>query len=948
MTAARIRREFIDFFVSKHGHVFVPGSPVVPHDDPTLLFTNAGMNQFKDVFLGHGERPYRRAANSQKCIRAGGKHNDLEDVGRDHYHHTFFEMLGNWSFGDYFKAEAIEWAFALLTGWGLDRERLYVTVFEGSAAEGLEPDTEAQEIWTQYVDPSCISRWGKKDNFWEMGDSGPCGPCSEIHYDFTDDCSGRHLVNTGDPRVVELWNLVFIQFNRGKDGTLSPLPARHVDTGMGLERLTRVLQGKNSNYDIDLFAPIFLAIKSHTGAHPYRGTLDDPVDVAYRVIADHVRCLTAAITDGAWPSNEGRGFVLRRILRRAVRHARQTLGVAGPLLCDLVPSVVESLGDAFPELTARPDRVAEVIRDEEESFLRTLDRGLRLFSEAVARSQSAGATRVAADDAFRLHDTYGFPIDLTRVMAEERSLEVDLDGYERLMEEARQRSRGATRDAEHLAIPPDAVARLRHLGVPPTVDSRKYDPHPLDTEILAIWNGADFDNAAHLGRHVAIITGRTNHYAEAGGQVGDAGTIAADVFDLGTIPGRGRAGTEPSGDGRFEVEDTEAAGGYVLHVGRVIDGQLRLRDRVTVTIDRPRRAAVAANHTATHLLNFALREIVGPEEDQKGSLVAPDRLRFDFTCPHAMSDEQILETERIVNERIGWELPVYDKVMPLALARSITGVRAIFGEKYPDPVRVVSIGVPLAEITADPESPGWRSASIELCGGTHLANTSQAGRLLIVSEQALAAGVRRMTAVTGPAAIAAEAAGSGLEERARRAERLAGEDLARELDELSALVDELTMGAVVRNRIKTMLDPLRQRAKTARKAQQAESRAGAVEEARRIAAAAKGPVIIEPLEGAGRDDLLSAMDAIRAKHAGAAVMLLGLDVPASKVAIVARVPQPLIEKGLKAGDWVRAAAEACGGRGGGRPDMAQAGGTDLGRIDEAIAAARAHARRFLP
>ncbi len=947
MTAARIRREFIDFFVGRHAHVFVPGSPVVPHEDPTLLFTNAGMNQFKDVFLGHGDRPYRRAVNSQKCIRAGGKHNDLEDVGCDHYHHTFFEMLGNWSFGDYFKAEAIEWAWELLTGWGLDRKRLYVTVFEGNAAEGLEPDTEAQEIWTQYVDPSHISRWGKKDNFWEMGDSGPCGPCSEIHYDFTDDCSGRHLVNRGDPRVVEMWNLVFIQFNRGKDGTLAPLPAKHVDTGMGLERLTRVLQRKNSNYDIDLFAPIFRAIEAHTGAHPYRGTLEDPVDVAYRVIADHVRCLTAAITDGAWPSNEGRGFVLRRILRRAVRHAHQTLGVQGPLLCDLVPPVVETRGDAFPELAARPDRVADVIRDEEESFLRTLDRGLRLFSEALDRSRAAGAVRIAACDAFRLHDTYGFPIDLTRVMATEHGMDVDLEGYERLMEEARRISRGAARGEERLAVPPEALARLRHLGVPPTVDSHKYDPHPLDTEILAIWNGSDFDNAAHMGRHVALITGRTNHYAEAGGQVGDTGTIAADVFDLGALPGRGLSGIEPSGDGRFEVEDTEAFGGYVLHVGRVTDGQLRLRDRVTITVDRPRRAAIAANHTATHLLNFALREIVGPEEDQKGSLVAPDRLRFDFTCPHALGDEQILEAERIVNERIGWELPVYAAVMPLALARSITGVRAIFGEKYPDPVRVVSIGVPLSEITADPQSPHGRSASIELCGGTHLAETSQAGRFVIVSEQALASGVRRITAVTGPGALAADAAGRSLEERARRAERLSGEELGRELDEVSALVDELTMGAVARGRIKALLEPLRQRAKAARKAQQAESRAGAVEEARRIASAATGPVIVERLDAAGRDELLGAMDAIRARHAGAAVMLLGADAAASRVAIVARVPQALIDRGLKAGDWVRVAAEACGGRGGGRPDMAQAGGTDPGRIDDAIAAAKAHVQRFL-
>ncbi|MHC4615599.1 MAG: alanine--tRNA ligase, partial [Planctomycetota bacterium] len=908
--------------------------PVVPHDDPSLLFANAGMNQFKDVFLGQGSRDYRRAVNSQKCIRAGGKHNDLEDVGKDHYHHTFFEMLGNWSFGDYFKAEAIKWAWSLLTdpppeGWGLEKDRLYATVFGGNDAEGLPPDTEAEEIWKQYIDPDRISRWGKKDNFWEMGETGPCGPCSEIHYDFTPDKSGAGLVNLGDPLVIELWNLVFIQFNRGGDGALTPLPARHVDTGMGLERLVRILQHQDSNYGIDLFTPIFKAIEAHTGAHPYRGSLDDPVDIAYRVIADHVRCLTAAITDGAWPGNEGRGYVLRRILRRAVRHAHQTLQTTGAWLYELVPTVVRTLGDAFPELEQRPDKVADVIRDEEESFLRTLDRGLELFTRAVDDAGAAGRTEIAAGDAFKLHDTFGLPIDLTRVMAEERGMTVDLDGYEKLMAEARERSRQATSEKEPMELPAEAIAKLKSLGAEATLDGDKFEGRPVDSTVLAIWNGSTFDDAALTGRRVGVILDRTNHYAEAGGQVGDEGTIQTD------------------GNCRFEVENTEACAEYVLHIGQVTEGTLRVGDGVTVSVDRARRESIRANHTATHLLNFALREVIGPEEDQKGSLVAPDRLRFDFSCPHAMNDEQIDQTQRRVNQDIEQKAPVFAEVVPLAQARSINGVRAVFGEKYPDPVRVVSIGVRLDEVLTDPADERWRLYSIELCGGTHLSDTSEASHFVIVGEQALAAGVRRITALTGSAALAAEATANGLEQRARAAANLDDDRLSGEVDQLSALLEESTIGTMSRGRITTLVEPLRKRAKKIRKAHQAETRAGLVDEARRIAASADGPIIVQRLPGANPNDLLSAMDAIRSKHPGAAVMLIGADEQAGRVSIVARVPETLVSKGLKAGDWVREAATACGGRGGGRPDMAQAGAKNPQQVPEAIAAAKAFAETAL-
>ncbi len=1018
-TAAQIRREFIDYFAAKHGHAFVPSSPVVPHDDPTLLFTNAGMNQFKEIFLGHGQRDYTRAVNTQKCIRAGGKHNDLEDVGKDHYHHTFFEMLGNWSFGDYFKAEAIEWAWDLLTNvWGLDKDRLHVTVFEGNEAEGIEPDTEAQEIWKRFVPANHISRWGKKDNFWEMGETGPCGPCSEIHYDFGDVASGAKLVNAGDPQVVELWNLVFIQFNRApgtkdKPGSLSPLPAKHVDTGMGLERLVRILQNLDSNYDTDLWTPIFEAIQKHTGAHPYQGSLDDPVDVAYRVIADHIRCLTFAITDGAWPSNEGRGYVLRRILRRAVRHSHQTLQTKGAWLYELVPAVIDSLGEAFPELNDKPDKVAAVIRDEEEGFLRTLDRGLELFSgstnakrlqewrsnaadevrlidftrhtklydrdddlrpddlirvrrgpigsiaslvyngrlrdipEDILRKIGAPPVAVTAEDAFKLHDTYGFPIDLTRIMAEERGMSVDEAGFEKLMAEAREKSRRTSDTETKFTLPPEAIAKLQHLNVKPTVDEHKYNAKPLSAQVTAIWNGTDLDNVAHVGTKISVILNRTNHYAEAGGQVGDQGSIESDVLDLGPTPGRGYSGAEIKGDCRFKIKDTQSIGGYVLHIGHVTEGKLRVKDKVTATVDRNRRASILANHTSTHLLNFALRAVIGPEEDQKGSLVAPDRLRFDFSSSHAMTSEQIEQTERLVNADIQQELEVYDEVVPLSQAKAIASLRAVFGEKYPDPVRVVSIGVPLKEVLADPSSDQWKEFSIELCGGTHLSETGEAESFIITHEQALAAGVRRIIALTGPAAMAADAAGNELQDRAMRASELDDAQLPAEFDEITKLLEQLTIGAVAHNRIEALLEPLKGRMKELRRQARAESRSNIVDQARDIAASATGSVIVELLLGADKETLRTALDTVRAKHDRAAVMLFTADEIESKVSIIARVPEDMIKKGLKAGDWVREAAKACDGSGGGRADMAQAGGKNTDKVPDAISIAKRYAQKNL-
>jgi alanyl-tRNA synthetase len=942
-SAAQVRRDFIDYFVKKAGHTFVPSSPVVPHDDPTLLFTNAGMNQFKDVFLGTGTRRYQRAVNSQKCIRAGGKHNDLEDVGKDTYHHTFFEMLGNWSFGDYFKAEAIEWAWDLLTNiWSLPKDRLHATYFQGDPAENLDPDHEARDLWRRYLPDSQIHPGNKKDNFWEMGESGPCGPCSEIHFDQTPKKNGAKLVNASDPRVIEIWNLVFIQFNRAPGtGKLSLLPAKHVDTGMGFERITRILQGKDSNYDTDVWMPIFAAIEQQTGARPYRGKLEDHTDIAYRVIADHIRCLTMAITDGARPSNEGRGYVLRRILRRAVRHAHQTLNVKGPLLHRLVSSVVQSLGggDAFPELTKDPHRVAEIIREEEEAFLKTLDRGLELFHEAAGRATSK---TIAAEDAFKLHDTYGFPIDLTRVMAEERGLTVDIEGFERMMEQAREVSRaksteGAS-DGPDLALPPDAIERLKRIGVRPTEDIDKYHARPIRAKVEAIWNGTDFDDQtdeSHKSMRFAIITDKSNFYAEAGGQVGDTGRIV-DV----------------DGDrSEFIVEHTRTIGSganaFVMHIGRLLRGEINVGETVQMMIPGERRNAIRANHTATHLLNWALRDVLGDEIHQRGSLVADDRLRFDYSSGRAMRPEEIDRVETLVNEAVMKKLQVHAEIVPLEQARRIRGLRAVFGEKYPDPVRVVSIGMPVKDLLAEPGNARWMAYSVEFCGGTHLNATDEAKRFVVVSEQALAAGVRRITALTGAAAMAADIAGKELEDRARNAVNLADDLLLSEFDEVVRYYDELTLSMARKHRINQQIESLRSRVKSIRKSAQSSARGSIVDQARDLVEKSNGNIIVEQLLGADKDSLLAAMDVVKAKRPDAAAMLISANELESKVFIVAAVPKTFIDLGLKAGDWVKQAAAACGGSGGGRPDMAQAGGKDPQKLPDAMNAALSFARQKL-
>jgi len=946
MRAADVRRHFIEFFASRCGHTAVPSSPVVPYEDPTLLFTNAGMNQFKDVFLGRGTRPYTRAVDTQKCIRAGGKHNDLEDVGKDVYHHTFFEMLGNWSFGDYFKKESIDWAWELLTKvYGLDPSRLYATYFGGHAESSLEPDNEARDLWRRYLPAERVLPGSMKDNFWEMGDTGPCGPCSEIHFDRIGGRDAANLVNSGDPDVLEIWNLVFIQFNREQDGSLRPLPSKHVDTGMGLERIVSVVQGKRSNYDTDLWSPIFDAIARETGARPYSGSLTDHVDIAYRIIADHIRCLTVAACDGAAPGAEGRNYVLRRILRRAARHGRQTLGTTRPFLHALVPAVVDTLGGAFPEIASGAASAAQTILEEEKLFGRTLDRGLALFAEAAQRAERSPSRCISAEDAFKLHDTWGFPIDLTEVMASEHGLHVDDAGYRQLMEQARETSRAGKSEGTRLELTPDALARLAHMGARATDTGDVYHGRPIRSRIVAIWNGTDFDASASAGPTVGIILDQTNMYAESGGQEADAGELRAQATGaVGSAAGDGRP---LASHGTFEVTDVQRFGDYVVHIGQVTSGRLSVDETLTSTVHRERRDALRANHTATHLLNWALREVVGDEVEQRGSLVSHDRLRFDYAARSGLGAADAARVEQLVNDKIEAALPVHADLVPLAAARAIHGLRAVFGERYPDPVRLVSIGATPAEMLANPGNTAWGAVSAEFCGGTHLASTDEARRFVLASESALSAGVRRVTALTGGAAMAADMAAADLERRIAAAGSLAAEALLHEVNEIAKLESSIGLGIVARARIAPQLAALRERAKSARRESSGATRDAAVAQARALAErhGARTEALVAVLDGADAAALMAAIDSARGRLARVPILFLSPDVDAGKVAIAATCPPSAIAAGLKAGDWVRAAAQACGGSGGGKPDTAQAGGKDPSKVNEAAEAARAMAAK---
>lgn len=892
-----IRRTFIEFF-QERGHQFVPSWPVVPVGDDTLLFTNAGMNQFKDIFLGFRQPPYSRAVNSQKCIRVSGKHNDLEEVGLDTYHHTFFEMLGNWSFNDYFKAEAIEWAWELLTkGYGIDPNRLWATVFAGDKEEGSEPDEESAELW-RTITPLPKERilfCGRKDNFWEMGTSGPCGPCSEIHIDLGPDrCDMRDVsghqcrVNGGCSRFIELWNLVFIQFNRRADGVLERLGANYVDTGAGLERITAVLQNKRSNYDTDLFLPLIRAAEE-LAKIPYTSQLGKKTDNAYRVIADHIRTLTFAITDGVTPSNEGRGYVIRRILRRAARFGRM-LNLREPFLYKLVGVLAEMMGQAYPELKERREFVSGVIEAEEKSFGRTLDRGLELFAAAAEKAAATAERMISGEDAFRLYDTYGFPLDLTELMAREQGLKVDTEGFERLMEQQRSQGRAAQKGASLGAF-------LSGVHLPCTDDRLKYETEQCTAQITSWIDEEGLHTEGKIpaqSSSLGLILDRTCFYAESGGQVADSGRIETP-------------------EGTFAVETTEKIADCVIHRGRMMAGVLQAGQTVTAIVDAGRRQT-RKNHTATHLLQWALRQVLGESVHQQGSLVCPDYFRFDFTWPKALTKDEIHRVEELVQMRIDEDHPVYTAVLPLEEAKKV-GAMALFGEKYGQEVRVVAIGAHSKETLP-------QAFSREFCGGTHVERTGLIGGFAILKEESISAGVRRITGLTGRA----------LMEYLHCRSRI--------VDELSEMLK--TPAQEIAARVRKLLEEnknLQKQMKTAG------GRGGTdvlsevrtlLEKAQRIG---QTTVVVGTVSAAPVEQLRAAIDSIK-KKAGSAVIVLAAAEEDSKVLLLAGVTDDLIEKGLKAVELVRHIAPIVGGGGGGRAQMAQAGGKDPSKLSEALEKAR--------
>lgn len=865
MTAAEIRQSFLDFFRSK-GHVIVPSSPVVLRSDPTLLFANAGMNQFKDIFLGTRNSENKRVANTQKCVRVSGKHNDLEEVGHDTYHHTFFEMLGNWSFGDYYKREAIAWAWELLTEvWRLPKNRLWATVYRD--------DDEAAALWEEVTDirRDHILRFGEKDNFWEMGETGPCGPCSEIHIDRTASGCGPELINAGTPDVIELWNLVFIQFNRRSDGTLEELKSKHVDTGMGLERLVAVLQGKNSNYDTDLFAPLLAELQRMTG-HAY----DGESAVAMRVIADHLRTLAFAIADGVLPSNEGRGYVLRRLLRRATRYARK-IGLTEPFMNRLLPVLDDLMGDTFPELRARRADIARALQAEEESFCQTLDRGISLFEEIADRMARAGEVVFPGEEAFKLYDTYGFPIDLTRLMAAERGLTIDEIRFQELMDQQRERARAA-RKSKLLATTSDLISAL--VARDTRCEFTGYAALEDEGTVVALFAEGREEKQLNEEETGELVLNRTPFYAESGGQIGDKGMIRGP-------------------EGEFEVWDTQKpAEGIILHIGRVVQGRISQGDRVVASVDAERRARTARHHSATHLLQRALREVLGPSIAQAGSYVAPERLRFDFSYHQAVPADRLVAVERRVNEWIMANLPVKTYMMPFKDVAG-SGIIALFDEKYGDVVRVVDMG----------------GISRELCGGTHVHATGELGLFRITAESSVAAGVRRIEAVCGLPAY----------EHMRR-ER---ETLRHLSQRLSVAIDELPQ------RIEALLETQRRLEKQLRE-RTAESAAQQALQLLEKTQSVAGVPLLAVDAGEGDLDVLRAMmDALRPNMPSGVIVLAGRN--EEKACFMAFVSDEWVQRGIHAGKLVGEIARVTDGGGGGQPNRAQAGGRDPSKIPIALA-----------
>jgi len=908
------------------------------------------MNQFKPIFIGTVDPTsplagLKRAVNSQKCIRAGGKHNDLDDVGKDVYHHTFFEMLGNWSFGSYFKEEAITWAWECLTTvYGIDSERLYATYFGGDEKQGLAPDEEARQIWLRFLPSSRILPFGCKDNFWEMGATGPCGPCTEIHYDRLGGRDAGSLVNADRPDVIEIWNNVFIQFNRESDGTLKELPAKHVDTGMGFERLTSILQGKDSNYDTDIFMPIFAQIQEICKCRPYQGLVGvedkDLIDMAYRVVADHIRTLTFALTDGAVPSSEGRGYVLRRILRRAVRYGQEILGAPNGFFTALVPIVVTRFSNFFPELATRKEIVMSIIDDEEKSFVRTLDQGVKYFKKVVSSMETSGIKVVAAKDAHLLFGSMGFPIDLTELMAAERGFTVDKDGFEVLMENDRKLSEMAEAarkgtGSKDLSMEAEQTAWLQSKGLPTTESSDKYIwGMEASTNIIALFTGRGgsgpgfVDKISKEDGTIGIILNSSPFYYESGGQVNDTGSI---YLSDGSV---------------FTVDNVQTYAGYIVHIGSLQSGIATVGNAVKAIVDYERRSFIAPNHTMTHVLNYALRSVLIGEGseltqgqcEQKGSLVDAEKLRFDFSWNGGLTPDQIAKVEAIVCEKINAKLPVYSQVVPLAAASQITALRQVFGEKYPDPVRVISVGEDINNLMKNPTNPAWKDLSIEFCGGTHLSNTSEAEDFIIYEESGIAKGIRRITGLTRNKAKAARQLASEIITKLEAMIKMSGSP---ELSSLSKAIrfdiDKAVVSLVDKEKMRTLHSKVGDIIKVWLKSTIAERLSGAISITEKLATeavASKKPIVVTNLDfGADGKLATKVHDVFKSIHPDGSFFVSSIDDDGEKVSIFPIVSTNHIALGLNAKEWCDQVIAVVGnGKGGGKADKATAnctGGKDI-------------------
>ena len=866
LTAKEIRESFKQFFASKE-HQIVPSSPMVVKGDPTLMFTNAGMNQFKDIILGNVPRKYPRVADSQKCLRVSGKHNDLEEVGHDTYHHTMFEMLGNWSFGDYFKKEAINWAWEYLVEvLKLNPERLYATVFEGSPAEGLDRDNEAAGYWEQYLPKDHILNGNKHDNFWEMGDTGPCGPCSEIHIDLRSDeeraaVSGADMVNKDHPQVIEIWNLVFMQFNRKADGSLEPLPAKVIDTGMGFERLCMALQGKTSNYDTDVFQPIIKVIAGMAGTT--YGT-DKQQDIAMRVIADHIRTIAFAITDGQLPSNAKAGYVIRRILRRAVRYGYTFLDRKEAFMYKLLPVLIETMGDAYPELIAQKTLIEKVIKEEEESFLRTLETGIRLLDKKMEETKAAGKTVLNGVDAFTLYDTYGFPLDLTELILRENGMEADIEAFNKAMQKQKERARNAAaiETGDWITL---KEGECKFVG---------YDLFECEAEILRYRQIKQKNKVLYQ-----IVLDQTPFYAEMGGQVGDTGWLIAD-------------------DEKIDVIDTKRENNLPVHLVTKLPKDVTAT--FTAKINVKKRIQCECNHSATHLLHEALREVLGTHVEQKGSYVSPDSLRFDFSHFQKVTDEEIRKVEILVGEKIRANFPLEEhRNMPIAEAKAL-GAMALFGEKYGDEVRVVKYG-----------------SSVELCGGTHIPATGMIGSLRVIGESSIAAGVRRIEAVT-----------------AEGAEQFvyAQQDLIRELRALmnhmpnlaQAMKKSIEENAEMKKQIEDYIREKSMRLKEEIVAKASES---------------NGIKVMQFVGKANADAMKNVAFQIKAETTDSFVFVAGI-IDDNKCTLMLMLSDDLVKEGLHAGKIVKEAAKHIQGGGGGQPHFATAGGKNMEGLSIAVGAVK--------